>query len=109
MPEAPGGAALAAETATGEITYLEAIRRALRDALLEDDRVFLLGEDIGVFGGAFGVTAGLLDEFGEQRVIDTPISEEGSSAPRSAPRGWASGPSSSCNSPTSSPARSTRS
>ena len=43
----------------------------------EDDRVFLLGEDIGVFGGAFGVTAGLLDEFGEQRVIDTPISEEG--------------------------------
>ena len=43
----------------------------------EDDRVFLLGEDIGVFGGAFGVTAGLLEEFGEERVIDTPISEEG--------------------------------
>ena len=43
----------------------------------EDDRVFLLGEDIGVFGGAFGVTTGLLDEFGEARVIDTPISEEG--------------------------------
>ena len=43
----------------------------------EDERVFLLGEDIGVFGGAFGVTAGLLDEFGEGRVIDTPISEEG--------------------------------
>ena len=43
----------------------------------EDDRVFLLGEDIGVFGGAFGVTAGLLDEFGEARVMDTPISEEG--------------------------------
>ena len=43
----------------------------------EDDRVFLLGEDIGAFGGAFGVTAGLLDEFGEARVIDTPIAEEG--------------------------------
>ena len=66
-----------AEAAAGEITYLEAIRLALRDALLEDRRVFLLGEDIGVFGGAFGVTAGLLDEFGEERVIDTPISEEG--------------------------------
>ena len=61
----------------GEITYLEAIRVALRDALAEDDRVFLLGEDIGVFGGAFGATAGLLEEFGEERVIDTPISEEG--------------------------------
>ena len=66
-----------AEAAAGEITYLEAIRLALRDALLEDRRVFLLGEDIGVFGGAFGVTAGLLEEFGEERVIDTPISEEG--------------------------------
>ena len=43
----------------------------------EDDRVFLLGEDIGVFGGAFGVTAGLFEEFGEERVMDTPISEEG--------------------------------
>ena len=43
----------------------------------EDDRVFLLGEDIGVFGGAFGVTTGLLDEFGEARVMDTPIAEEG--------------------------------
>ena len=48
-----------------------------RDAMRDDDRVFLLGEDIGVFGGAFGVTAGLLDEFGEDRVIDTPIAEEG--------------------------------
>jgi len=43
----------------------------------DDDRVFLLGEDIGFFGGAFGVTAGLLDEFGAERVIDTPIAEEG--------------------------------
>jgi len=45
--------------------------------MLDDERVFLLGEDIGVFGGAFGVTAGLFAEFGEERVIDTPISEEG--------------------------------
>ncbi len=60
-----------------EITYLEAIRSALVDAMRDDDRVFLLGEDIGAFGGAFGVTAGLVDEFGEDRVLDTPIAEEG--------------------------------
>src|SRR5437762_13116844 len=57
--------------------YIEAIRAALRDALLEDERVFLIGEDIGHFGGAFGVTKGLWEEFGDERVIDTPISEEG--------------------------------
>jgi 2-oxoisovalerate dehydrogenase E1 component beta subunit len=73
--EAPGGPAGAA--AAGEVTYLEAIRTALQDAMREDDRVFLLGEDIGVFGGAFGVTAGLFEEFGAERVMDTPISEEG--------------------------------
>ena len=56
--------------------YIDAIRGALRDALLEDERVFLMGEDIGHFGGAFGVTKGLWDEFGDERVIDTPISEE---------------------------------
>ncbi len=71
-PETP-----AEEPQAGKITYLEAITAALRDAMRDDDRVFLLGEDIGVFGGAFGVTAGLLDEFGEARVIDTPIAEEG--------------------------------
>lgn len=60
-----------------EVTYLEAVTQALRDALREDDRVFLLGEDIGVFGGAFGVTKGLFEEFGPNRVLDTPISEEG--------------------------------
>jgi 2-oxoisovalerate dehydrogenase E1 component beta subunit len=53
------------------------VRSALADALEEDGRVFLLGEDIGAFGGAFGVTAGLMDEFGEERVLDTPIAEEG--------------------------------
>ena len=60
-----------------QITYLEAIHAALRDALREDERVFLLGEDIGHFGGAFGVTKGLLEEFGPERIVDTPISEEG--------------------------------
>jgi 2-oxoisovalerate dehydrogenase E1 component beta subunit len=67
----------AAGAADGEITYLEAIRAALAGALRDDERVFLLGEDIGVFGGAFGVTAGLVDAFGPERVLDTPIAEEG--------------------------------
>jgi 2-oxoisovalerate dehydrogenase E1 component beta subunit len=72
--EPPGAAG---EGPVGSITYLEAIRAALADAMREDDRVFLLGEDIGAFGGAFGATAGLIEEFGERRVIDTPIAEEG--------------------------------
>lgn len=59
------------------ITFLEAIGAALGDALEDDDRVFLLGEDVGHFGGAFGVTKGLHERFGDERVIDTPISEEG--------------------------------
>ena len=59
-----------------ELTYLEAISDGLRVALREDDRVLLLGEDIGAFGGAFKVTAGMQEEFGSDRVIDTPISEE---------------------------------
>ena len=67
----------AAPVEPGEVTYLDAIRSALRDALREDERVFLLGEDIGLFGGAFGATKGLAAEFGEDRVRDTPISEEG--------------------------------
>lgn len=59
------------------MTYLESIRDALRVQLREDEKVFLLGEDIGVYGGAFGVTATLLEEFGSARVRDTPISELG--------------------------------
>jgi pyruvate/2-oxoglutarate/acetoin dehydrogenase E1 component len=59
-----------------ELTYLEAITDALRVALREDDSVLVLGEDVGAFGGAFKVTAGLQQEFGADRVIDTPISEE---------------------------------
>lgn len=58
-----------------EISYMEALREGLRQAMEKDDRVFLIGEDIGVYGGAFGVSAGLLDQFGPQRIIDTPISE----------------------------------
>jgi 2-oxoisovalerate dehydrogenase E1 component beta subunit len=58
------------------ITYLEAIRQALFDEMARDERVFIMGEDIGVYGGAFKVTEGLLEKFGEQRVIDTPISEQ---------------------------------
>jgi 2-oxoisovalerate dehydrogenase E1 component beta subunit len=60
-----------------QITYLESVQRALADAMRADDRVFLLGEDIGHFGGPFGVTKGLFDEFGGDRLIDTPIAEEG--------------------------------
>lgn len=56
-------------------TYLEAIRQALFEEMAADERVFLLGEDVGVYGGAFKVTDGLQDRFGEARVIDTPISE----------------------------------
>ena len=60
-----------------EITYLEAIRQALIEEMERDPNVFILGEDIGAYGGAFKVTDGLLAKFGEQRVIDTPISEAG--------------------------------
>ena len=58
-----------------EITYLEAIREALLEEMRRDPKVFVLGEDVGAYGGAFGVTQGLHEEFGEMRVIDTPISE----------------------------------
>jgi 2-oxoisovalerate dehydrogenase E1 component beta subunit len=57
------------------VTYLEAIREAMAEEMARDDRVVLIGEDIGRFGGAFKVTDGLLDRFGGDRVIDTPISE----------------------------------
>jgi 2-oxoisovalerate dehydrogenase E1 component beta subunit len=58
-----------------ELTYIEAIREALLEEMRRDPKVFVLGEDVGPYGGAFGVTQGLFDEFGEMRVIDTPISE----------------------------------
>ncbi len=59
------------------VTFLEAISEALFEEMERDERVFLLGEDIGVYGGAFKVTRGFLDHFGESRVIDTPIAEGG--------------------------------
>ena len=58
-----------------ELTYLDAIREALVEEMRRDPKVFVLGEDVGPYGGAFGVTQGLHEEFGEMRVIDTPISE----------------------------------
>jgi 2-oxoisovalerate dehydrogenase E1 component beta subunit len=61
--------------ATRELTYLEAIQDALRYELARDPAVVLMGEDIGVYGGAFKVTQGLIEQFGEQRVIDTPMAE----------------------------------
>src|SRR5881398_3019837 len=59
------------------LTYLQAISSALRDELRADERVLLMGEDIGVFGGAFKVTDGFSEEFGADRVMDTPLAESG--------------------------------
>jgi pyruvate dehydrogenase E1 component beta subunit len=56
-------------------TYREAVREAIRDAMRRDERVFLMGEDVGRYGGCFGVSHGLLDEFGPDRIRDTPLSE----------------------------------
>src|SRR6478735_12010412 len=56
-------------------TYREALRAALRDAMQRDDRVFLMGEDVGRYGGSFAVSLGLLEEFGPERIRDTPLSE----------------------------------
>jgi 2-oxoisovalerate dehydrogenase E1 component beta subunit len=58
-----------------QITYLEAIRQGIWEEMERDDRVFILGEDVGIYGGAFKVTAGMLERFGAERVLDTPISE----------------------------------
>jgi 2-oxoisovalerate dehydrogenase E1 component beta subunit len=58
-----------------EISYLEAIREALLEEMRRDPKVFVLGEDVGPYGGAFGITQGFVDEFGEMRCLDTPISE----------------------------------
>jgi pyruvate dehydrogenase E1 component beta subunit len=59
------------------ITYREAVREAMREALRSDPRVFLMGEDVGRYGGSYGCSKGLLAEFGEERIRDTPLSEEG--------------------------------
>ncbi len=57
------------------VSYREALREAIRDAMLRDERVFLMGEDVGRYGGSFGVSMGLLDQFGPDRIRDTPLSE----------------------------------
>jgi pyruvate dehydrogenase E1 component beta subunit len=61
--------------ATAHVTYREAMRDAIREAMQQDDRVFLMGEDVGMYGGSFGVSRGLLEEFGPDRIRDTPLSE----------------------------------
>jgi 2-oxoisovalerate dehydrogenase E1 component len=58
-----------------QISYAQAIQEALREEMLKNDKVFVMGEDVGLYGGAYGATRGLFDEFGQGRVIDTPISE----------------------------------
>jgi pyruvate dehydrogenase E1 component beta subunit len=63
--------------ATRRISYREAVREALREAMQRDERVFLMGEDVGRYGGAYACSMGLLAEFGEQRIRDTPLSESG--------------------------------
>ncbi len=57
------------------ITYREAVRQAIRTAMKDDERVFMMGEDIGAYGGCFGVSMGLFEEFGPERIRDTPLSE----------------------------------
>ena len=61
--------------AANQLTYRDAIREAIREAMQKDDRVFLMGEDVGRYGGCFAVSKGLLEEFGHERIRDTPMSE----------------------------------
>jgi len=68
---------VSASAGTAQTTYREAMREAMSEALRADDRVFLMGEDVGRYGGGFGVSKGMLDEFGPERVRDTPLSESG--------------------------------
>src|SRR5919112_1897494 len=67
----------AGEPTMAETTYLEALRQGLFEEMERDPNVFCMGEDIGAYGGAFKVTDGLMERFGAERVIDTPISETG--------------------------------
>ena len=66
-----------ARSETIEITYRDAVREAIRDAIKRDERVFLMGEDVGRYGGCYAVSKGLLAEFGPERIRDTPLSESG--------------------------------
>jgi pyruvate dehydrogenase E1 component beta subunit len=74
-PAVTDPAATPTATATGTTTYREAMRAALREAMRRDERVFLMGEDVGRYGGSFAVSLGLLAEFGPERIRDTPLSE----------------------------------
>jgi len=66
---------VSAQEKTIRITYREAMRQAIREALIRDPRVFLMGEDVGRYGGCYAVSKGLLEEFGPERIRDTPLSE----------------------------------
>ncbi|HNZ89595.1 MAG TPA: alpha-ketoacid dehydrogenase subunit beta [Acidovorax sp.] len=68
---------MADTTPTLRMSYREACRQALRDALMADPRAFVMGEDVGKYGGCYAVTKGLLEEFGPQRILDTPLAENG--------------------------------
>jgi pyruvate/2-oxoglutarate/acetoin dehydrogenase E1 component len=74
-PAAPAPVPPSGSTRT--TTYREAVRAAIRDAMQRDDRVFLMGEDVGAYGGCYAVSMGLMEEFGEARIRDTPLSESG--------------------------------
>ena len=76
-----------------QITYRDAIREAIREALQKDERVFLMGEDVGRYGGCFAVSKGLVEEFGPERIRDTPMSESafvGAGIGAARPRHWRS-------------------
>ena len=62
---------------TEPITYREACRQAIRQALRDEPRAFVMGEDVGKYGGCYAVTKGLLEEFGPERIVDTPLAENG--------------------------------
>ena len=87
-----------------EKTYLQTIYDGIRQEMRRDKRVFVIGEDVGVYGGAFKVTLGFQEEFGAWRVIDAPLSETAIVGGAPAPRSSACAPSPRCSSPTSSPA-----
>ncbi len=76
-PPLPDPALAAPSGQTEEITYREAVRMGIEDALRRDERVFLMGEDVGAYGGCYAVSKGLMEAFGEDRIRDTPLSESG--------------------------------
>jgi Dehydrogenase E1 component/Transketolase, pyrimidine binding domain len=104
-----GHGGLARRPAVHEVTYLQAISDGLREEMRADESVFCLGEDIGAFGGAFKITDGFIEEFGEDRVWDTPLAENAIIGAAMAPQWRAFDRCARCSSPTSYPADSTSS